>query len=336
MAGLPTSRALAALCAAVALQGCVVDFPRFAGADLGAESDARPQPDVAAVDAAAAPDVTPMGDAAPADGDGDGVAAPADCDDADPRAHPGALEICGDGVDQDCDGADRPCPPGDSDGDGTPDEEDCGPGDPAVHPGAPEACNGTDDDCDGSTDEGLVGQTCEAGMGACRARGRTICRDGAQACDAMPRAPVPEIPGNGVDDDCNGLIDETPCEGGVAWPGNGHCYRPSGVERTWFGAGFDCVDRGGHLVTISSADENAFVLATFRAGAGDDIWIGAGDGVVEGTFGWVDGEPFGYANWAATEPNNAGLGEDCVEMHADGTWNDHGCIWGHPYVCEWE
>lgn len=42
-------------------------------------------------------------DAAPTDSDGDGYPDDEDCDDSDPSIHPGAEEVCGDGLDNDCD-----------------------------------------------------------------------------------------------------------------------------------------------------------------------------------------------------------------------------------------
>jgi hypothetical protein len=88
------------------------------------------------------------------DDDGDGFTEnQGDCNDADTAIHPNASDACGDGIDQNCDGADPPCPADmDDDGDGfTENQGDCNDADAAIHPNASDACgDGIDQNCDGS------------------------------------------------------------------------------------------------------------------------------------------------------------------------------------------
>ncbi|HEX6244724.1 MAG TPA: MopE-related protein, partial [Polyangiales bacterium] len=66
-----------------------------------------------------------------------------------------------------------------------------------------------DNDCDGALDEDYVPHPVSCGIGACAASGRSACVAGQEQDDCAPREPVAsDLSCNGVDDDCNGQVDE--------------------------------------------------------------------------------------------------------------------------------
>jgi len=91
-----------------------------------------------------------------------------DCDDTNPQVNPGAAEICYDGIDNDCTGAEddspecavvNPVP--DADGDGYTFDVDCDDSNPWVNPGVELDCgDGLDNDCDGVADEDAADDEC--------------------------------------------------------------------------------------------------------------------------------------------------------------------------------
>jgi hypothetical protein len=104
---------------------------------------------------------------------------------------------------------------------------------------------------------------------------------------------------------------------------------------TWPLARDGAIAKGGHLVTITSADENEFVRA-LAVGAGvwsDDghgPWLGATQEIIDGGepdlgWTWVTNESWSYTNWLAGEPNNSGGAENYLHFYGDpagGAWND--------------
>lgn len=80
---------------------------------------------------------------------------------------------------------------------------------------------------------------------------------------------------------------------------------------------------GANLVSIQNATENSCIGSSLASnGIGGIVWIGLGDELSEGNFVWYDGAPSLFSNWGGGEPNNAGGGEDCTQIFADGSWND--------------
>ncbi len=219
------------------------------------------------------------------DGYADATCGGDDCDDEDPYNHPGGIELC-DGLDNDCDGmADEAATDvdwyldADRDGYGDPGDVvsscerqvgrvlrggDCADANPVIHPGMVERCNGVDDDCDGTVDEGglegVRGFRDADGDGYGDSAMGTFscgtelpsgyvalpgdCNDG--DADVKPLAPDTC---NGVDDDCDGLLDE---DGVIVWYADGdrdgvggatviatQCNRPSATAVDGTG---DCDD----------------------------------------------------------------------------------------------
>ena len=136
------------------------------------------------------------------DFDGDGYAPDGgDCDDTNATIYPGATETC-DGTDQDCDGPiDEGTDCYDDDFDGV-DENggDCDDYDASVLPGVLDILNGRDDDCDGDIDED---------GGAADDDGDGFTPNGGDCDDtnAQVNPAQVDILGNGIDDDCSGVID---------------------------------------------------------------------------------------------------------------------------------
>ncbi|MCL4285998.1 MAG: PEP-CTERM sorting domain-containing protein [Fimbriimonadaceae bacterium] len=111
-------------------------------------------------------------------------------------------------------------------------------------------------------------------------------------------------------------------------PSNDSYYELVETAKSWSNSRADAdarsyLGRAGHLATLTSADENAFVMANFSMPF--RTWIGGwqpeGDSDVNAPWEWVTGESFSFSNWGPGEPNG-GLSENHLDILFNGNWND--------------
>jgi hypothetical protein len=136
---------------------------------------------------------------------------------------------------------------------------------------------------------------------------------------------------------------------------NGHFYRPISTGATYTAARAASLlttfkGQKGYLVTITSADEDAFIFNNVPQG---NIWFALTDEASEarwtidagpeaGTLikinnGQTNGNiPGQYNNWAGGEPNNSGNEDYAVTKWSGGSqWNDLPNHFSNPYVIEY-
>ena len=237
------------------------------------DTDADTWPGAAPNDSSTACMTDADGDDYGDDGATGDVTAGTDCDDTDAGVNPGATEVTADGIDNDCDGAEECYVDDDADGYGSSDtvvssdldcsdsgeadnDGDCDDGDDTIYDGATELCDGLDNSCDGSLanrendDDGDGYVECSIDSGGWDGDSSVV---GGDDCDDTNSAVWPGADEycDGVDNDCEGDIDEDDALDVLTWyadsDGDGYgdaavsdeeCDAPSG----YVGDDTDCDD----------------------------------------------------------------------------------------------
>ncbi|MBO4400722.1 MAG: hypothetical protein J5809_02635 [Selenomonadaceae bacterium] len=130
-----------------------------------------------------------------------------------------------------------------------------------------------------------------------------------------------------------------------ALPYNGHYYKIYNDGMTWSDAKTFCENLGGHLLTITDANEQTVIEnLLYEKGSKNSYWLG-GFKDSNNRWKWITGENWSYSNWADSEPNGSG---DCLQMYTEqvntnGRWDDTPTtgsigisIQQHGLICEWD
>jgi len=122
-------------------------------------------------------------------------------------------------------------------------------------------------------------------------------------------------------------------KGAVAF--GGHHYKMIAARGiTWHDAVKACKTLGGHLVTIESAGELAFLIKLTGRGR---LWVGLTDEKVEGRWVTPDGKPMSrsFRQWLSGEPNEGRRG-NWASVMVGGLRDTSNPRMVTGYICEWD
>lgn len=106
----------------------------------------------------------------------------------------------------------------------------------------------------------------------------------------------------------------------------GHIYELYDKPTSWETAKLVCENKGGHLATITSSEEQKVIESLIRYGKRTFYNVGATNLENINEWKWVTGESMSYTNWAIGEPNNVANIERYLSVFNNenylAQWND--------------
>ncbi|MDP2314463.1 MAG: putative metal-binding motif-containing protein [Pseudomonadota bacterium] len=306
-----------------------------AGGDCD-DADAAYSPSAAEADCADPNDYNCDGSVAYADADADGWAACEDCDDASAGVHPDATESCNT-LDDDCDGSvdedaiDATASYTDADLDGHGDAstaavacdvpegavllgDDCDDTSPLYHPGADESdcADPNDYNCDGSVAYADADGDGFAACDDCDDTSADVNPDAAEAC-------------NTVDDDCDGVVDESDAIDLSTWyldaDGDGYGTAADSLAA--------CDAPNGYVATADDCDDTS---GAYNPGAAEADCADPADYNCDGSVAYADADADGFAACQDCDDTLAAVNPDAAERcnalddNCDGTTDEPSAI----------
>eukprot|EP00056_Hartaetosiga_gracilis_P012124 m.190630 g.190630 ORF g.190630 m.190630 type:complete len:2988 (-) comp13640_c0_seq2:214-9177(-) len=129
---------------------------------------------------------------------------------------------------------------------------------------------------------------------------------------------------------------------------NNRCYKVMTDALPFANASATCEAVGGHLPSVHSSTENAFLAKLLSdANVTAKAWLGAKRGGDEESFSWEDGTPFipsadssvfvsfdAWGELSPSSPSNNTRSSCALLNNQNGDWSDNSCMVPHPFVCK--